>query len=78
MRQAGMRFRTNKLKDALITVLQVLLPTLKGHGNAPVFLFFCENQFGMGPLHNLSSPDFDFKFGEIFVIHESGSHSEYQ
>jgi hypothetical protein len=35
----------------------------------PIFQGFCINQFVIGPLHYiLSSSDFGFKFGEIFVI----------
>jgi len=42
---------------------------LKGHGNEAVFWGFCTNQFGMSPLHYLSScSDFGFEFAEIFVI----------
>jgi hypothetical protein len=42
---------------------------LKGHGNEADFLGFCINQFGIGPLHYISSrSDFDFEFAAIFVI----------
>jgi hypothetical protein len=42
---------------------------LKGHGNEVDFLGFCINQFGIGPLHYVSSSfDFGFEFAEIFII----------
>jgi hypothetical protein len=35
----------------------------------PIFGGFCINQFGLGPLHDISSrSDFSFEFAEIFVI----------
>jgi hypothetical protein len=34
-----------------------------------IFWVFCINRFGIGPSHYISSrSDFDFEFGEIFVI----------
>ncbi len=55
---------------------------LKGYGNKADFLGYCINQFGIGPLHYISS-DFGFEFAEIFVIEkrlpdiaESGSRQD--
>jgi hypothetical protein len=34
-----------------------------------IFWVFFINRFGIGPIHNVSSPsDFGFEFAEIFVI----------
>jgi hypothetical protein len=47
----------------------LILCLLKGHGNEADFRGFCINQFGIDPLHYISSPsDFGFEFTEIFVI----------
>ncbi len=41
----------------------------------PIFLGFCINQYGIGPLHYISSrSDFSFEFAEIFVIKNPSEH----